>query len=149
MESIFLENYPFSDRTKKTGISWYFSKNWQIFFQKSPKKFINRSQNWTQKVETFFSVFGYKFFPYPIFPDVRKCDATLKILLREHVVLWSSDEGIPRSAISIEFPLCCNSLFSENTKLNSFIKATMRIVLPVREPYFGKSVVLCLASQSP
>ena len=45
-------------------------------------------------------------------------------------------EGIPRSASIIEFPIRCNSLFAENTRLNSFILASIRNLLIVKEYYF-------------
>ena len=56
-------------------------------------------------------------------------------------------EGIPKCSI-IEFPLCCNSIFSKNTILKPFIQVSIRNFAPSKEYYFVKMVLFCLASQS-
>ena len=55
--------------------------------------------------------------------------------------------GIPKSAISIEIPRCCNPLLSRNTKLNSFIWFSMKNFLLVKACFCEKGVALGLASQ--
>ena len=35
-------------------------------------------------------------------------------------------EGLPKSAVSVDLPLCCNSFFSKNTRLNSSTQFSLR-----------------------
>ena len=66
-----------------------------------------------------------------------------EMLLRKYFY-WNTSfcdpqiEGIPKRTIFFEFPLSCHSLFSKNTKLNSLISVSIRIVLLVEEGFFEK-----------
>ena len=97
----------------------------------------------------FFSVFGYRIF----FTTVVSPGSEIAMFLREYFY-WkmsscdSQIEGIPKSSISIELPLYCNSLLSKNTMLKPVIRVSIRNVPPVTDFFFEKSVVLCLASLS-
>ena len=53
-------------------------------------------------------------------------------------------EEIPRSAIFSDFPLSWNSNFSRNTRLKSFIQASIEMAVHLKEHCFQKTVVLCL-----
>ena len=55
----------------------------------------------------------------------------------------------PRSTNIIEFPLCCNTIFFEKTRINSFNLFPIRKVLPTEKVCLGKIVVSFLASKSP
>ena len=93
-----------------------------------------------QKIELFFSA-------------VVSPGSDTAVFLREYFYCNMSFcdpqiERIPKSSSSIEFPLCWNSLFSKNTNLKPFFQVSIRNVPPVKEYYFGKSVLLCLGSQS-
>ena len=104
----------------------------------------------------FFQFPRISFFHRPSLSGVRTGDVSSKILLLEHVkyFYWNMSfcdpqiEGIPKCAISIEFPLCSNSLFSKITILKPFIQVSIRNVPPSKEYYFEHLVLLCLASQS-
>ena len=57
-------------------------------------------------------------------------------------------EGIRRTAISFEVPFCCKSFMSTNKRLHTYIKACIRMVLPVKKYYF-QNRWLCVLRHNP
>ena len=58
-------------------------------------------------------------------------------------------ERIPQRAISIQFPPCCNSLLSKNTRRNCFIYVWIKIVLIVHEYFFLEKRWYCVFRHNP
>ena len=88
------------------------------------------------------------FFQYSSFSGVkkamflRKCFYWIMSFCGPHI------EEIPKSASRIDIPLSCNSLFSKNTRLNSFIQVSIRNVLHVKQ-YYSKQSVVCVLRHNP
>ena len=79
----------------------------------------------------FFSVLGYQFF----FANLVSPGSINMLRKYFHWNMLYCDPqvgGIPQSAFSIEFPLCCK-FFSEKTTLKYFIKVWIRSLILVKE----------------
>ena len=96
------------------------------------------------------NIFGFLnivFILYRRFSGVRKCDVRKNFYWNKSFC-DTQIEGIPKSAIIIEFPLCCNSLFSENTRLSHLTWVSITIVPLVEKYSFGKSE-FCILRHNP
>ena len=82
----------------------------------------------------FFLVFEYRAFLITL-----GSPGSINAMLFRQYFYWNLSfcgpqvEGIPRSAISIDFPLCCNSIFYMIASLNSFTKASIWFIPRVKE----------------
>ena len=87
----------------------------------------------------FFSPFlSSRDFLYPSFSGVKKYDVTTTNFNWKIPFCDPQIEGIPKTAISIELALCCNSDFSQNTRLHFFNQVLIRIVQPVKKVLLSK-----------
>ena len=127
MESSFLEKNPLSDPMEKNEHLWLKSKTLSkkfLSFQKRQKSWtLNQSRIFFVdcKLLIFFRIVGFYFSQYSRFSGVKNA-----ILLRKYSYRNRSfpdpviSREFPRSSISIEVPLCCNSILPKKCKTQLF-----------------------------